>query len=258
MTLGPYAGGLPAAFGNAALPSGVASARFAVRVAVIHGNRMSGELLRSYCAGAWGCEVTTLESVGRDAVFSVERNQPDIMIVGHQPPTVNCLELLPQLRRAARAAKIIVTVPQLNAYLVHRLASLHLHAIVEEISEGIATIQTSIERVRDGERSLSPRFVQLAARLRSNPDAFPKILTGRQEAVLVCVAHAMSDAEIARTLGMSTSTAKRHRADIAHKLNLRGTPQQLIRYGIENGLNTVPPPSRQEANVSGGASPSFA
>lgn len=210
---------------------------------------MSGELLRGYCAGAWGCEVTTLESVGRDAVFSVERNQPDIMIVGHQPPTVNCLELLPHLRRAAKAAKIIVTVPQLNAYLVHRLASLHLHAIVEEISEGIAAIQTSIERVRDGERSLSPRFVQLAARLRSNPAAFPKVLSARQEAVLACAAQAMSDEEIGRTLGMSVATAKRHRADIARKLNLRATPRQLIRYGLENGFASAPPPVREGSDA---------
>lgn len=258
MTLGPYAGGLSAAFGNAALPGSVASARFAIRVAIIHGNRMSAELLQAHCAGAWGCDVTTLESVGRDGVLSVERTRPDIMIVGHQLPAVNCLALLPQLKQAAKSAKLIVTVSQLNDYLVHRLASQHLHAIVEEVSEGIAAIHASIERVRDGGRSLSPRFVHLGARLRSDPTAFPKIISARQEEVLVCVAHAMSDEEIGRTLGMSTGTAKRHRANIARTLNLRSAPQQLIRFAVDNGFSSVPPPTRSlpgNANVIKSPSP---
>ncbi|MBI3886997.1 MAG: response regulator transcription factor [Opitutae bacterium] len=228
-------------------PGSSGAARVAVRIAIIHGQRMSGELLRGYCEGAWGCEVTTLESTGSEGLVSIERNQPDLMIVGHAPPALNCLEFLPAFKRSARSAKVLVTVPQLNDYLVHRLGALHLHAVVEEYSEGIAAVRTAIERVREGGRWLSPCFVQRAARLRADPAAFPKLLSGRQQAVLACTAQAMSDEEIGRTLGISVATAKRHRADTARKLNLRSTPRQLIRYGLEIGFASAPPPVRQMA-----------
>lgn len=242
MTLGPHAGGMPESLGAAPPNERSSSACSGTRIAVIHGSRMSGELLGAYCATAWGCQLTTLESTARDGLASVARHQPDIVVVGHHPPALNSLELLPQLSRVTRSAKVIVTVPQLNDYLVHRLAELHLHAVVEELTEGVAAVRAAIERLRAGGRWLSPRFVQLAARLRSDPAAFPKMLSGRQEEVLVRVAHAMSDGEIGRLLGMSTGTAKRHRADIARKLNLRSTPQQLVRFGLENGFSSVPPP----------------
>jgi len=225
------------------------STRFVLRIAIIHGNRMTADLLRAHGEMAWGCEVVATECTGHEGLTAIERNKPDIVVIGHAPPMVDVCSLVPRLRKTAEPAKIIVMVQRVTEYLVHRLAAQECQGVVEESSEGIDQVRTAIERLREGNRLVSRRFAFISARLRSNPDAFPKLLTGRQEEVLICIAHAMEDEEIGRCLGMSTGTAQRHRADIMRKLNVHGTPR-LIRYCIDAGFVDccVPSPGQRRAD----------
>lgn len=236
MSLGPHDAGRPATAGLGRLP-----ARFALRLGIIHGNRMTADLLRAHAETAWGCEVVAVEYTGDEGLAAVGRAKPDLIVVGHAPPMVDVCTLVARLRQAAGSAKIIVTAPRLSEYLVHRLTAQEFHGVVES-SEGIDAVQAAIEQVRAGGRLVSPQFSSIAASLRANPNAFPKLLTGRQEEVLICIAHAMEDNEIGRTLGMSTRTAQRHRADIMRKLDIHKTPRQ-IRYCIETGFNDTCVPS---------------
>lgn len=197
---------------------------------------MAADLLRAYGETAWGCEVVAVEYTGHEGLTAVERAKPDIIVVGHAPPMVDVCSLVARLGKVAGSAKIIVTAQRISECLVHRLAAQEFHSVVEESSESIGAVQAAIEQVRDGGRKVSPRFSFLAARLRSNPNAFPKLLTKQQENVLLHIAHAMEDDEIGRSLGMSASTAQRHRTDIMRKLDVHGTPR-LIRYCIETGFH---------------------
>lgn len=240
MLSGPTEYDLPAATRNAGAAAGTASQRFAARVAIVHGNRLVGDLLAAHCAERWGCEVVAVALSEADGLAAIERHEPDLALVGHFPPALDALALLPRLQRASRATKLVVLVARLSNYFVHHLGRTGCRAVIEESTEGLAMLATAISQVRDCGRFLSPQFLHAAARLRADPGAFPKLLSARQEEVLRCIAHAMSDREISSTLGMSARTAQRHRADIARKLNIHGTPQ-LIRYGAEKGFGSPPP-----------------
>jgi DNA-binding NarL/FixJ family response regulator len=237
MSLGPHDAGRLALAALNHFP-----ARFALRLGLIHGNRMMADLLRAYGETAWGCDVVAVEYTGQEGLAAVERTKPDLIVVGHTPPMVDVCTLVARLGQAVGAAKIIVTAQRISEYLVHRLAAQEFHGVAEEGPEGIGAVQTAIECVRQGGRLVSPRFSFLAASLRSNPNAFPKLLTDRQEEVLVCIAHAMEDEEIGRILGMSTKTAQHHRTDIMRKLDIHKTPR-LIRYCIETGFHDTCVPS---------------
>lgn len=221
------------------------STRFPLRIAVIHGNRMTADLLRAHGEMAWGCEVVATECTGLEGLAAVERSKPDIIVIGHAPPMVDAYSLVPRLKKTVEPARIIVMAQRVSEYLVHRLAALTFHGVVEESSEGINQVRAAIERLREGHRLVSPRFAFISARLRSNPNSFPKLLTDRQQEVLICIAHAMDNDEIGRCLGMSTGTAQRHRTDILRKLGLRSTPR-LIRYCIDSGFcdSCVPGPDK--------------
>jgi DNA-binding NarL/FixJ family response regulator len=246
MSDGPPGAGLPVPFGRVALSADFPSPRFTTRVAIFHGNRMTAELLHAYCVMSWGCQVVAMEWSADFTHEVILRAQPDVILVGHTAHSLSCFTVLAQLRATNVSAKIIAVIPELSDYLVHKLNLANFNGVVEEASEGIAPVQTAIEQVRAGGRFLSPKYVQIAGRLRADPDSFPKLLTGRQEEVLVCIAHAMDDHEIARTLHMSPSTAQRHRADILRKLGLRSTPR-LIRFGGTAGFNSVPVPRTAQA-----------
>lgn len=241
MIHGPPAFGCPTAFARTS--SSLAQAGgFALRIGVLHGNQLCGELIRTHCIEAWGCDVVVLEHSVPEGLQSIECERPDIVVVGHHPPTVDCLEVLPALKRYA-GMKIVVSAHRITEFLVHRLTSLSFHAVMEESSSGLTELHTAIAKVREGLRQLSPRYLNLAARLRSNPEAFPKLLSARQEQVLICIAHELEDEEIAKCLGMSVATAQRHRNDIMRKLGLHKTTR-LIRYCAQAGFDEASLPRK--------------
>lgn len=211
---------------------------------VIHGNRVTGGLLRLVAESTWGCEVVALDHSAAEGLASAARTRPDVIILGHQPPILDCLEVLGRLRERD-AAKIVVCAGRLTEYLVSKLSRSRFHAVLEEPSICLNELHAAIEQVCAGSRYLSARYQHLSTRLRENPDAFPKLLSQRQEQVLVCVAHQFDDHEIALRLGMTVSTAERHRNDIMRKLNVHKTPR-LIRYTVQMGFDeaALPPAIR--------------
>lgn len=222
-------------------------ARLPVRVAIFHGNRMVGDLLRAHCSQRWGCEIVAFGGVQDECVATVRHASPDIILIGHYPPLLNGVELLGELRSFVPGAKVLFAVAQLSEFLVQRVAAQHPHAVCEEGSDEIDGILQGLMRLREGGRWLSPRFVHLHARLRSPSGTFAMRLTDREVAILRCVAHAMSDEAIANWFGLARRTVKRHRMSIAAKLNLRSSPQQLIRFGVERGFTAEPPPAGSAA-----------
>jgi DNA-binding NarL/FixJ family response regulator len=182
------------------------------------------------------------EHTGENGIAAVKRAQPDLVLAALTPPDVRMIDYVRRLRAAAPAAKLVLLAPQCNEYIVHALEATAYHALVCESETNMAALAQMIERVRQGLRPVSRAVQQCRSALRSDPDAFPKLLSRRLMEVLVCIAHSMSDEEIARQLGLSASTALSHRRKIMSKLNIHKTPK-LIRYCRDKGFSSVPPPA---------------
>jgi DNA-binding CsgD family transcriptional regulator len=128
-----------------------------------------------------------------------------------------------------------------NEYLVHVIGATGYHALVFSADESLSSLGQVIERVRQGARFISSRLARCQAALWAAPASFPKLLSKREQEVLVCIAHALSDEEIARQLGFAPGTALSHRRRLMSKLGIHSTPK-LIRYCADKGFNSVPPP----------------
>lgn len=217
-------------------------------MAIIHHNRLEGELLQYFCTNQWGFNVVVVEQTGTDGVAAVSRTQPEVVFASLSMIDLGAVELIRQLRSAAPSAKIVGLTSQYSEYWLHTLRATEYHGLLLDVDEGLCSLAQAIERVRHGIRHTSSRIVQCQTVLRTAPAAFPKLLSLREQEVLVCIAHSMSDAEIGFQLGFSADTAHWHRKKILGKLNIHNTPR-LIKYCLEKGFNTVPPPS---AGKSGG------
>ena len=101
------------------------------------------------------------------------------------------------------------------------------------------SIGHAIEHVRQGYRFTSMRILQGQKALLAEPTAFPKLLSKREQEVLACIAHSLSDDEVAVRLGLSRGTALAHRRKLMLKLGIHSTPK-LIRYCAEKGFNLAP------------------
>ena len=215
----------------------------AARMVIIESNRMQAELLHFFCTSYWGFDVPAVEKSGSDGVLAVTRIKPELVLATLTPPDLGQADFIYQLHCAAPAAKLILLAAQCNEYLVHTIGSSEYHGLIFAAEESLCSLGQAIERVRQGTRFISPRIVQCQTTLRTAPASFPKMLSKREQEVLICIAHSLSDEEIALQLGFSEGTALSHRRKLMGKLDIHSTPK-LIRYCADKGFNSVPPPSR--------------
>jgi DNA-binding NarL/FixJ family response regulator len=212
-----------------------------MRMVIIEDNLLQADLLHYFCAQCWGLEVTAAVKTGSEGIEAVARIKPDLVLAALPPSDLGLVDFIDQLQRAAPSAKLILLTAQCNEYFVHIIRSTHYHALVFAADESLSTLGQVIRRVGQGARFISTRITQCQAALWAAPASFPKLLSKREQEVLVCIAHAFSDEEIARQLGFARGTALSHRRRLMRKLGIHSTPK-LIRYCADKGFNSVPPP----------------
>lgn len=231
----------PGQHGNHPFPV-TAPAEATARLVIVESNRTKAELWQYYSLTSWRLNAVACYDTGLDGFTLIRRLEPTIVLAGLRPGEYAPRHYLQLLRAAAPAAKLILYCTVCNEYLVHTLRNADYQGLVYEPDESLATLTRVIELVRLGQRFVSASISRCLAQLRADSAAFPKLLSERHEQVLICIAHSMSDEEIARHFGFSPATALSHRQKIMQKLNIHNTPK-LIRYCIEKGFNSVPIPA---------------
>lgn len=211
-------------------------------MAIINHDRLKAELLHFYCTAHWGFEVVALEFTDTDGIAAVARTKPDFVLVSLVLTDVSPPELIQRIHGASTASKIIGQMTHCRDYPLHLLGGAAYHGLMLDPDESLVTLGQTIERVRNGLRAVSPRIALAQTALRTSPEAFPKLLSKREQEVMICIAHAMTDVEIGAVFSVSASTALSHRRKIMRKLDIHRTPK-LIRYCTEKGFNAVSPPS---------------
>jgi two-component system nitrate/nitrite response regulator NarL len=212
----------------------------AARMAIINHDRIKAELLHFYCSTHWGFAVVAMELNGQDGLAAVERTKPDLLLLSLSLPDADAANIIRAVRVAAPATRIIGQTVHSTDYLLHRLSGSEYHGLILDTEETLNSLAQAIERVRQGTRAVSPRLIREQIALRNAPASFPKLLSRREEQVLVCIAHALTDDEIGLQLSFSAATALSHRKKIMRKLGFHSTPK-LIRYCADHGFNSIPP-----------------
>ena len=159
-------------------------------------------------------------ATGAQALGLVKRVDPDVVFLDIGLPDVDGIALLPDLKSVTHAEIIVLTCRSDDVCV--RLAMSGGASGYLTKSAGPDEIVDAVRRVRRGEVPVSP---EAAGRLLSvtrlprrvdEPD-----LTERERQVWRAVADGLSNAEIARTLFISVSTAKFHVHNLLRKLGLR-------------------------------------
>jgi DNA-binding NarL/FixJ family response regulator len=230
--------------GGASTPAPRPARLAAARLALIHAHRIVADLLQHFCRAYWGFEVVAVEFNGTDGRAAVERDRPELVLVSLTVPDLSAGELIVRLRAAAPAAKFVGLTDQCNEYLVHSATQAGCHGLIYMPEEDLHGLGQIIERVRRDNLAASERIQLVQRTLRTNPTAYPKLLTKTEQKVLVCVAHAMSDEEIGRQLGFTKANARSHLDHIMRKLGIHKATK-LIGWCAEKGFNLAPLPARE-------------
>jgi two-component system NarL family response regulator len=123
----------------------------------------------------------------------------------------------------------------MDAYTIWRVMQSGVHGYVNKTEPPESLIE-AIRAVGGGHTLFGPAFTRVKEEWLSQPEAFQKILTAREQQVLRCVVAGWEDDVIGVRLEISPATVEAHRKHLRQKLgvhNDRGLLAYARRWGLD-------------------------
>ena len=175
-----------------------------------------------------GIEVVGEAANGREAVALARRHLPDVCLFDIRMPDIDGIEATRQLAGPdvdRPLAVVVITTFDLDDYVHGALKAGARGFLLKDA--GPELLVQAIHAAANGDALIAPsvtaRLLAAFAEVSTGVDPIQPIesLTGREEEVLVTVAHGRTNAEIADELHISLSTVKTHLASLMNKLGAR-------------------------------------
>ena len=206
-----------------------------VRILIVDDHFIVRQGLKQSIESASGNIMTAETCSGQEAIKLVQRNAPDVVLVGITLSTINPIELLKQIR----VDKPILPVLVLNSLDEEQYYGRLLRAGASGIltrESATSELVEAVTKVASGRKYISP---SLAERLTGLPadesTSLPDALSDREYEVMVSMASGKRIKQIADEMSLSIKTVSTYHSRILTKLNL-DNDDQLIRYAIEQGI----------------------
>lgn len=188
-------------------------------------------------------EVVGEASNGREALDSLERLEPDVLLMDISMPGLNGIEATRQIKQRYPHLKVVILSMHANEEYVFQVLQAGAAGYVLKQSDSLEVL-TAIRAALAGGSFLSPPisrtviddYVRRAeARGRSND---LELLTTREREVLQLLAEGLTNRQIAAELNISIKTVETHRSNMMNKLEV-GSKAELIKYALRKGWATL-------------------
>ncbi|MCK8468605.1 MAG: response regulator transcription factor [Rhodoglobus sp.] len=180
-------------------------------------------------------EITVIAQAedGLEAIATVEREQPDVVMMDVQMPEMDGIEATGVIAERWPHVRVlaVTTLDGSDTVLPMLSAGASGYLLKDSSAEEIVI---GVREVHSGASSLSPRIASMLIKhVRDSTPATADVdalepLTEREAEVLQCLAKGMSNAEIAKALIVSEGTVKAHLGRMMSKWHLRDRVQILV------------------------------
>lgn len=179
---------------------------------------------------------------GREAIETVARERPDIVILDIAMPTLNGIEAARRISAEhPKTAVMILSMHADESYILKALRSGARAYLLKDSAE--PDLVNAIRAVSAGKAFFSPAVSKVLAddylrQLQQHgvEDRYES-LTARERELLQLIAELKSTKDIAGLLGLSPYTVDTHRGNLMQKLNVHSIPE-LILYAVRKGVIT--------------------
>jgi DNA-binding NarL/FixJ family response regulator len=204
-----------------------------IRVVIVDDDPLVRSALSHFVSRAPEITVVAQAEDGLEAIDTVDREKPDVVMMDVQMPEMNGIEATAAISARFPDVRIlaVTTLDGSDTVLPMLSAGASGYLLKDSSAEDIVA---GVREVYAGASSLSPRIASMLIRhvrdstpVASSADTLEP-LTDREEEVLQCLAKGMSNAEIAKTLIVSEGTVKAHLGRMMSKWHLRDRVQILV------------------------------
>ena len=194
------------------------------------------------CLGEEGFEVVGDCGDARRAAEEVASLRPNVILLDITMPGLSGLDAIAQLRKASPRSKLIMVSHHEGSRFVEQSLRAGADGYLSKASDPKEMV-LAIEAVRRGDCFVSPRVsTGVVSKMRGEvavPEAPARgvidVLTPREREVFQLLALGLCNKEVARDLGMTLGTAKKHRENLQRKLDCHSAAE-LARLAIREGL----------------------
>lgn len=173
---------------------------------------------------------------GNDVIALTRRHCPDILLLDLGLPNLDGIAIMAALGAERLPTRVLVVTARLNPASVRASLELGASGYLPK-SEDSDELLAAVRRVASGHRYVSPEVARLCAAENADAEAAElAALTDRERVVLAHVGAGLSSKEIARILGISDLTVRKHRENLCRKLGSRNAAE-LIATAVRNGLS---------------------
>jgi len=216
-----------------------------LRVVIADDDDLTRGGIRLILAGTPGVRIVAEATDGEQARDLAIRHSPDVVLLDIKMPALDGLAALREIRRASRAAVVMLTTFGEEQYIDEALASGASGFVLK--SSAAEELGPALRAAAAGEMFLSPPVTRQAvtqlARLRPTPPgdgvtARLAQLSDRERDVLTLLAQGFSNTVIGERLVISESTVKTHVSRILMKLDCENRVQAALlahRAGLLGG-----------------------
>ncbi len=204
-----------------------------INVAIIDDQVIILKGIQKILADASQINVAGVYSNGDDLLESLEKFEPDVLLLDIHMPGKSGTELASIISKKHANVKIIVlTNVDVISQMKQMLQKGCLGYLLKDVSPEI--LITAIETVHKGEQFLQEEFkVQLLNNLSGANKQH--LMTRREKEILKLIAEENTNSEIANKLFLSLRTVENHRNNLLSKLNVKNTAG-LVKVAINEGF----------------------
>ena len=217
-----------------------------IRIVIVENQLVVREGLRMLLDNHPGIKVVAMASSRPEALDIVAREPADLVILDLELGGVNSLSFIPQLREAAKAARVLVLTGSRDSETHQKAAQLGARGVVLK-DDAADLLLKAVEKIYKGEAWLDRLTIgnllwQLSNQDKDSVDPQRKKisqLTDRERQVIALIAEGLKNKQIAERLFISPTTVTHHLSSIYAKLGVSDR-LELVVYAFANKLAKMP------------------
>jgi NarL family two-component system response regulator LiaR len=205
-----------------------------IRVLVVDDHKLVRQGLRFLLGQEEGIDVVGEAADGEQAIDSVRRLRPDVVLLDLLMPRLDGVSALPEIKSARPEARVVVlTSDQDDERIVQAIRGGATSYLLK--SAGVEEVVAAVRGAAGGESHIAPAVAaRLMGEVRRDRDRVDQ-LSKREQQVLIGLARGRSNKEIARDLHIGEETVKTHVSNILAKLHLADRRQAAL-YALQQRL----------------------